>query len=213
MSLKLYYSTKIDLFFLSSLQFEEEIESERPEDPRSPSFGITRTPVAPALESETKALIQKEREDLIQVLNFTDLDCLSLSNIEEDSSLITEEVPEEVPEGVPAPSAEETFDFSSLVIPASSTPAPSPVKQPTSNKTKRPVTNNVVDENSFGKNNSPLSSPNPQKNAPSVRPRVPFGDVNRPALASPRLHLQNKQRHLVRSELLQHQQRYGNKSD
>ena len=182
----------------------------------------------PGLQSESKALIEREREDLIQVLNFTDLDTLSISNIEEDASLLTEEdasllteevqnqevleeVPEEVPEETPVLFAEETFNLSSLVITASSTPTPSPIKP--QGKSKRLVANNVVDENSFGKNSSPLISPNPQKNASSARPRVPFGDVNRPALASPRLHLQNKQRLLVRSEILQQQQRYGNKSD
>lgn len=148
----------------------------------------------------------KEREDLKQVLNFTDLDSLSLSNIEDDQTVNNEgSISVNTEEPVLA-SSEETIDFSSLVIAASSTPAPSPAKP--INKIKRPVST-VVDENSFSK--SPMSG----GSANSARPRIPFGDVNRPSLASPRLHLQNKQKHLVRSEILQHQQyqRYGNKSD
>lgn len=150
----------------------------------------------------------KEREDLKQVLDFADLDSLSLSNIEEDQTVNNEEclsVNGEEPVLIPT---EETIDFSSLVIAASSTPAPSPIKP--LNKIKRPVSSHVVvDENSFSK--SPMSGGNP----PLARPRVPFGEINRPSLASPRLHLQNKQKHLVRSEIFQHHQtqRYGNKSD
>ena len=200
----------------SLLQFE--VEDEGPVDPRSPSFGITRTPVNPTVYQVPFVEVnnEKEQEGLIQVLNFADLDCLSLSNIEEDDSVFTEELPiplitKEPPASVitdefPAQFIEETLDFSSLVIAASSTPTSSPVK--TSSKSRRTVTSNVViDENIFGKSNSPVNGGN------SARPRVPFGDVNRPSLASPRLQLQHKQRHVVRTEILQHQQRYCNKND
>ncbi|KAI9559974.1 hypothetical protein GHT06_013982 [Daphnia sinensis] len=202
--------------------FEVESEDERPEDPRSPSFGITRTPVIPAcVDVNMKAVFKKEREDLIQVLDFADLDCLSLSNIEEDGSLISEEPPTDsatvndavaVPVVIDAtpPFTEETCDFSSFVITSSSTPRSSPVKP--SSKPKRPIsTNNVVtvDENCFGKSNSPING----SNSLLARPRVPFGDVNRPVLASPRLQLQNKQKRVVRSEILQHQHRYNNIND
>lgn len=209
------------LLVLFYLQFEVDSEDETPEDPRSPSLGITRTPVIPVcVDVNLKAADEKEREDLIQVLDFADLDCLSLSNIEDDS-LISEELPPVTPDdevaipvvmdGLPTPLfSEESCDFSSLVITASSTPASSPVKP--SGKPKRPLsTTNVViaDENRIGKCNSPLSG----GNSLFTRPRVPFGDVNRPVLASPRLQLQNKQRHVVRSEILQHQRRYSNKND
>ncbi|XP_057379586.1 uncharacterized protein LOC130701664 [Daphnia carinata] len=202
--------------------FEVESEDERQEDPRSPSFGITRTPVIPVcVDVNMKAVYEKEREDLIQVLNFADLDCLSLSNIEEDASLISEEPPTAsatIDDAVAAPVdtdttpsyTEETYDFSSFVITSSSTPRSSPVKP--SGKPKRPVnTNNVVtvDENCFGKSNSPMNG----GNSLLGRPRVPFGDVNRPVLASPRLQLQNKQRRVVRTGILQHQQRYSNKNE
>ncbi|XP_032794669.2 uncharacterized protein LOC116931228 [Daphnia magna] len=200
--------------------FEVESEDERPEDPRSPSFGITRTPVIPVyVDVNMKAVYEKEREDLIQVLDFADLDCLSLSNIEEDGSVISEEPPTAsatvddtvavVIDATPS-LTEEIYDFSSFVITSSSTPRSSPVKP--SSKPKRPVSiNNVVtvDENCFGKSNSPMNG----GNSLLARPRVPFGDVNRPVLASPRLQLQNKQRRVVRTEILQHQQRYSNKND
>lgn len=153
--------------------------------------------------------MEKERNDLIQVLNFTDLDSLSISKNEEEGEEEAEEeliIMKEEQEPNLAP-VEETLDFSSFVITATSTPARVPTK--VSNKTKRPLSSNIVDENSFGKSSSPLNS----GSAPLSRPRVPFGDVNRPSLASPRLHLQNKQRNIVRSEILQHQQRYVNKSD
>lgn len=150
-----------------------------------------------SLSQENEKKEDKEREELKQVLNFTDLDALSLSNIE-DISVTNEEEASAPPE--------ETIDFSSLIIAATSTPAPSPVKL--SNKARRPAITSIVDENSFGKSNSPQSV-----NALVGRPRVPFGDVNRPSLASPRLQLQNKQRHIVRSEIIQHQQRYSNKID
>jgi hypothetical protein len=197
------------------------VEDEGPVDPRSPSFGIIRTPVNPTvykIPDVLEASIEKEREGLIQVLNFADLDCLSLSNIEEDDSIVSGEVPARmviedlsvpmITDELPAPFIEETLDFSSLVIAASSTPTSSPVK--ISSKSRRTVTNNVViDENSFGKSNSPVNG----GNSLLARPRVPFGEVNRPSLASPRLQLQHKQRHVVRTEILQHQQRYCNKND
>lgn len=162
------------------------------EDPRSPSVGIVRTPVAPLMQIELKRketeAAPKEREDLVQALTFTDLDHLSISNIED--------VPEEPPvihqlESIAI--CEDTIDFSPLVIGASSTPAPSPVKP-----AKKRASNNyiAIDENSFTKKSTNTSH--------LGRPRVPFGDVNRPSMASPRLQLQNKQKNLVRSEI-QHQ--------
>lgn len=209
-----------DCQVLIFVQIDTQTEDNGPEDPRSPSCGITRTPVYPTYQLGKEPAIEKEREELIQVLNFTDLDCLSLSNIEEDLSVSTEEDKlivntelygntEQVehlenPELISTP-AEEILNISSSIIAVSSTPKPSPVKPLI--KVKRAAV--IVDENSLTKSNSPLSG----VNVPLVRPRVPFGDVNRPSLASPRLHLQNKQRHIVRSEIFQHQQRYNNKID
>ena len=57
----------------SLLQFE--VEDEGPVDPRSPSFGITRTPVNPTVYQVPFVEVnnEKEQEGLIQVLNFADL--------------------------------------------------------------------------------------------------------------------------------------------
>lgn len=169
------------------------------EDPRSPTIGIVRTPVAPILPTEIKAepddVVQKVCEDLVQALNFTDLDHLSISNIEE--------IPEDPPVIRPLECiaiCEDTIEFSPLVTGASSTPAPSPVKP----AKRRATTNNMsFDENSFtSKSNNAVHL---------GRSRVPFGDVNRPAMASPRLQLQSKQKNFVRAEI-QHQ-RYIVKND
>ena len=103
--------------------FQFQVEDDGPMDPRSPSFGITRTPVNPTVYEiqDVEATNEKEREGLIQVLNFADLDCLSLSNIEEDDSAATEEFPvqvitEDLPvpmitAELPAPFIEETLDL------------------------------------------------------------------------------------------------------
>ena len=117
---------------------------------------------------------------LFQVLNFTDLDCLSLSNIEEPQDEVGEQ-----PESL----------LESMMVLATSTPTPSSAKLASNRNMKR---SGQKDENSLNTSGKPpLNSP--------TRLRVPLGNVNRPSLvtASPRLHLQNKQKQTIRNELLQ----------
>lgn len=163
---------------------KEESLAEVPVDPRSPSVGITRTPLLQCIQQDIVMKTEndrKEHENLIQILNFPELDSLSLSNIEDDLSL-TETGPKK-PENKPV---EETLDFSLTNVTAS-TPASTPIKV----LTKMTL---MDKENSVVKTHSPVSQ-TPTK-------RVPFGDINRPMQpASPRFALQSRQKLNLRAEL------------
>jgi hypothetical protein len=161
------------------------------EDPRSPTYGITRTPVAVGLVLPPKPIdwndadvtineeANKEKEQLMQVLDFTDLESVS-SIHSEDSSVVEDAIVAD--QALPT---EEPLEFSCSSF-TSSTPAPSPIKS-MPNKVKH-----IIDkENSIVKNQSPSSL--------TTSRRVPFGDVNRSATSSPRLQLQNRQKLNVRN--------------
>ena len=137
---------------------------------------------------------------MLQVLNFTDLDCLSLSNIEEPQE---EEGGEE-----PQQEEKETLNLESFgLVLATSTPTPSPIKTSSNRINLQPNRSSKKDENSFNTSCSGKSI-NLAHSPSSSRPRVPLGNVNRPSLvASPRLALQNRQKQSLRNELVVQQGR------
>ena len=135
-------------------------------DPRSPTAGITRTPVAmdTAAKFPDAPAVDKELEDLIQVLNFTDLDNLSLSDIEAPEE--EEEAPASTNLAPIAP--EETLDLSSSLA-VSAVPSITSTPSRTPNKSSSSKARRGSDENSFTTGKSPTS------NAVLARTRVPFG--------------------------------------
>jgi len=162
---------------------KEECPAEIPVDPRSPSVGITRTPLPQCPQQSVAPLaedLKKDHENLVQILSFPELDSLSLSNIEDELSII------ETGPKVESKPVEELLDFTLSNITAS-TPTSTPIK--VSSK----VTN-LDKENSIVKTRSPINL-TPAK-------RVPFGDINRSVQpASPRFALQNKQKLNLRAEI------------
>lgn len=126
-------------------------------DPRSPSAGITRTPVT--LMDEVPAVQGNvDLDGLIQVLNFTDLDNLSLSDIEspsEDEMEVEQKQPE--------------------VVPIVSVP-----KEEVKTVSAPPSTNNTPNKSKSSQKGSDENngSLNVSKSSPGgllARPRVPFG--------------------------------------
>lgn len=114
------------------------------------------------------------------MLSFPELDSLSLSNIEDEQSVV------EAGSKIESKPAEELIDLTPPNLIAS-TPISTPVK--VSSKLT-----NLDKENSIVKTRSPVNI-TPAK-------RVPFGDINRPLQpASPRFALQNKQKLNLRVEL------------
>lgn len=138
-------------------------------DPRSPTAGITRTPVA--LDVAAKHLegpgVEKGLEGLIQALNFTDLDNLSLSDIEEPAE------EEALTPTIVAPLAmEETLDLtSSMIIPAAPSITSTPSRTPNKSLSSSSKARRGSDENSFSNGKNSTGS------VLSARNRVPFGYV------------------------------------
>ena len=157
-------------------QLEEAVNSDEDAvvDPRSPSAGITRTPfgVEPQKIPGWDAAAENADKESRDLAKVLDYD-VDMIPLMDPSGEQKEDAAQELDD--------DALDFTLSSI-TTSTPTPSARKQLVSAKTKKQAMKENV----------------PTKITPGSGPRrVPFGDVN----ASPRLHLINRQKMNLRSEI------------